>query len=163
MNELGYEFDQDFLVDEEVDLNDDDQLALKQEKDKEIPPFIKLFMVFAAGLLIGYGYSSYEHSLKDADNMVLLNDCSSKINALQMQYKSCETGKLNEIALRNIEINLTSQCWSDLNLANYEISVLKGYNFTKPALVKQLDKDRKEFEELSTRYYELEKKLGVGK
>jgi len=160
MNELGYEFEEGFVNE---DFNDEilSDNQIEDDDKKEIPVTVKLLGVLLAGLLIGYGYAYYEHTLNDADYMVSMNDCSSKINALQFQLSDCKQTKDAELLMRKTEINLTAMCWSDLELANYEISVLKGYNFTKPALIKQLDKDKEEFKGLSERYLELEKKLGI--
>jgi len=160
MNELGYEIDESFVDD---DFNDSSELELDQEdeKDDKTPVRIQIVAGLLIGVLIGYGVGYYENSLKEAENLILLNDCSSKINAQQFLVSNCENTRAVELNIRQNELNLTSKCWSDLTLANYEISVLKGYNFTKPALIKQLDKDREDFKELNERYYELEKKLGL--
>jgi len=159
-NELGYEIEESF-VDE--DFADPLNLEVDQEvkKDYNMPSRIQILGGLIIGVLIGYGIGYYENSLKEAGNLILLNDCGSKINAQQFLIQNCEDSKNFENMLRKQEINLTAMCWSDLTLANYENSVLKGYNFTKPALVKQLDKDRADFKELNERYYQLEKKLGL--
>jgi len=160
MKELGYEIDESFV---ENDFEDPVYLGEIEKTEKGKPIHIYFALMIIGAILIGYGYGYYENSIKEAENLVLLNDCSSKINAQQFIIQNLEDSRNTEILLRQKEINLTSKCWSDLTLAQYEISVLKGYNFTKPSLIKQLDQDRKDFKELNERYYELENKLGMRK
>ena len=135
--------------------------ATEPEEEKPAPKWVFYLIFLAIGAIIGYFGGVYHAQISAEDFESPYRQQIAQIEMLNNQLEICETTKYNEMILRQTEINLTAMCWYDLELCNYKTAVLLGYNITKPSIVKQLEKDQKEFRELSERYDELERKLGI--
>lgn len=130
---------------------------------RKLPLWVYFVLYFALGWFLMYYYSYYHFTLEEADYLMSINDLQSKVNALGTEISICHNTLGVENAFRLHEINITAECWDDLELCQYNNAVILGYNITKPGIIRELERDKKDFKELSDRYHELEKRLGIEK